>query len=319
MEENKDYDVQTTDKTVEKRHFTFPRDFLFGVCIGAAFIIPGFSGGSVAAILGIYERLIDSITNLFNDTKKSIMTLLPVSLGLISGAVALLYPIGYFLSRYPLSTVSLFVGLTIGAIPSLLEKVKGRADRGELSLFFLALAASFAICFLPIGSGVDLFSLNFFGYVLLFLVGAVGACALVIPGISGSMILLMLGYYDPIVRMITNDFMRLQNVGHSILVLGILGVGIIVGFFLISFVMKRLLSYRPRATYFAIIGFIIGSLPNVYLSTMRSQGMLTPIYGLVGMPPYPVFYVICLFLILLGAFASYNLSGLKRKMNPFME
>ena len=319
MEENKDYDVQTTDKTVEKRHFTFPRDFLFGVCIGAAFIIPGFSGGSVAAILGIYERLIDSITNLFNDTKKSIMTLLPVSLGLISGAVAFLYPIDYFLSRFPLSTVSLFVGLTIGAIPSLLEKVKGRADRGELSLFFVSLATSLAICFLPIGSGVDLFSLNLFGYVLLFLVGAVGACALVIPGISGSMILLMLGYYDPIVRMITNDFMRLQNVGHSILVLGILGVGIIVGFFLISFVMKRLLSYRPRATYFAIIGFIIGSLPNVYLSTMRSQGMLTPTYGLVGMPPYPVFYVICLFLILLGAFASYNLSGLKQKMNPFME
>ena len=114
MEENKDCDLQIADKTVKKGLKGYLADFAVGIAIGIAFIIPGFSGGSVAAILGVYEKLINAIANIFKEFKKSVITLLPIGLGLIVGALALMFPLGYFLEHFPLPTVSLFVGLAIG-------------------------------------------------------------------------------------------------------------------------------------------------------------------------------------------------------------
>ena len=92
-------------------------DAVRGVGIGVAFIIPGFSGGSVAAILGIYERLIGAVAEIFTSFKKSITTLLPVCIGMAIGAISLLFPLKWALGEIPLPTVSLFVGLTLGCLP----------------------------------------------------------------------------------------------------------------------------------------------------------------------------------------------------------
>ena len=99
MEENKDRDLHNTEKSVEKCSHGFLHDFVAGICIGIAFIIPGFSGGSVAAILGVYEKLVNAIANIFKEMKKSIVTLLPIGLGLVSGVLALIYPIGLDISE----------------------------------------------------------------------------------------------------------------------------------------------------------------------------------------------------------------------------
>lgn len=313
MEENKDYDVQNADKTVEKRCGGVLRDFLAGVCIGVAFIIPGFSGGSVAAILGIYDKLIGAIANIFKELKKSIITLLPIGLGLLAGAASLLFPIGYMLERFPLPTVSLFVGLAIGGLPSLSQKVQGRPTAKNMTAFAVPLVLAALMCFIPIGAEVDLFSLNFAGYVLLFLVGALGSCALVVPGISGSMMLLILGYYNPLVRLITDHLLRFSELGRCILVLGTCAAGMAVGFLLISVLMKHLLERYPRGTYFAIIGFIIGSLPTVYVSTMKDAGMLGASLELISVPSSPLHYVICIFLVLAGISASYNFATIASK------
>ena len=97
-----------------------------GFAMGIAFIIPGFSGGSVAAILGIYEELISAIAELPRKPVKSVRTLLPIFAGLVLGAASLLYPLGWALSVFPLPTVSLFVGLALGGMPSITDKIKGR-------------------------------------------------------------------------------------------------------------------------------------------------------------------------------------------------
>ena len=313
MEENKEHGMQNGDISVENRSRGFLRDLFAGACIGVAFIIPGFSGGSVAAILGIYEKLISAIANVFREMKKSIVTLLPIGIGLVLGAVALLFPLEFMLDRFPLPTVSIFVGLAIGGLPTIFDKVKGRARGGEIASLYLTLVFAAMLSFVPVGADVNLFDIGFGGYVLLFFVGVIGSCALVVPGISGSMLFLILGYYNPIVNLITDHLLKLDDLGKCILVLGTCGFGILVGFFVISILMRHLLTRHPRKTYYAIIGFIIGSLPTVYVSTMKSAGMLTANLEVISLPASPVHYLICAFLVIMGVGASYSFATLLGK------
>ena len=292
----------------------FLRDVLAGMCIGIGFIIPGFSGGTVAAILGIYQRLISAVANVFKEFKKSIVTLLPISIGLIIGIGALLFPIGYFLDKFPLPTVSLFVGLAMGGIPTMAGRVKEKVEAIDIMTLLSTLVGVILLAIIPGGREVNLIGLNLGGYILLFLIGMIGACALVIPGISGSMLLLILGYYRPLVRLVTDNILQFENVGASMLVLGVCGAGMVLGFFLISFVMKLLLEKYPRGTYFAIIGFIVGSLPTVYISTMKDAGMISNSFAVISMPSSIDYYVACVFLVIMGVCASFaftNLAGKK--------
>lgn len=254
----------------QNRAVLFLEDLLRGVAIGAAFIIPGFSGGSVAAILGIYERLIDAITGI-RHLKKSLPILVPVLLGMLIGVAALIFPIRFGLARFPIQTVSLFVGLALGGLFSIAEKTKGKKDPRCFFALLFALLFAAALCFLPPSQKVDLFSLDALGYLLLIPIGAIGACALVIPGISGSMLLFIFGYYEPVVSLITEHLILGDSLGICALVLSLLLFGVLLGFFGISHLMKFLLKKFPRGSYFAIVGFILGSVPAVYVSTLRQS------------------------------------------------
>ena len=273
----------------------FFADIARGVAIGIAFIIPGFSGGSVAAILGVYERLVGAIADIFKHFKTSMKTLLPIALGMLVGVAALIFPIGWGLSHAPIPTVSLFVGLALGGLPSVTEKLKGEKPSWKhLVALVIPLGLAAGLGFLPVGKDVDLFSLDAGGYFLLLFIGILGSSALVIPGISGSMLLLIFGYYDPILNMITGSLLKGQQVGACILVLGTLAVGIVAGFFAISVLMKFLLKKFPRGTYFAIFGFIVGSLPAVYVSTVRKDSELSGLYV------HPWYWIVSVVMLLVG-------------------
>lgn len=277
-----------------------------GAAIGVAFIIPGFSGGSVAAILGIYEKLVGSVADLFKQFKKSILFLLPILLGMVLGIASLILPIQWGLEKFPIPTVSLFVGLAIGGLPSVTEKVKGGKPKWtHILACLIPLAAAASLCFLPMAGEVDLLDLSFGGYLLLVLIGAVGACALVVPGISGSMLLLIFGYYNPLVGLLTEHLLHGQDVGVSLLVFLCAGIGVIAGFFGISVLMKYLLKKFPRGTYFAIIGFIVGSIPAVYASVIRETGTV--------LMSNPWYFVAAAALLLVGMALSYALVRFARK------
>ena len=300
MEENPAEETRPqTQKKEPNRLVEFLLNILRGAAIGVAFIIPGFSGGSVAAILGIYEKLVGSVADLFKHFKKSILFLLPILLGLILGVAALILPIQWGLKNFPLPTVSLFVGLALGGLPSVTEKVKGRPKWTHILALIIPLAFAASLCFLPNAGEKDLLNLNFGGYILLVLIGMVGACALVVPGISGSMLLLIFGYYTPLVQLLTGHLLAGQDVGVSLLVFVCTGVGVIAGFFGISVLMKFLLKKFPRGTYFAIIGFIVGSLPAVYASVLRSGGT--------AMLSNPWYIVASIAFLLVGAALSFAL------------
>lgn len=260
------------DRVGENRAIALLKDILRGVAIGVAFIIPGFSGGSVAAILGVYDVLVGAIADIFKHFKRSVLTLLPYVAGILISVAALILPIRWGLEHYPVPTVSLFVGLALGGLPSVAGKMKGGVRPQHVLSLVLALALAAGLPFLPRLGEVDLYSLDFFGYLLLVPVGAVGSAALVVPGISGSMLLLIFGYYNPIVALVTEHLLRGNDVGKSILVLALLAAGIVIGFFAISVLMKFLLKKFPRGTYFSILGFIVGSVPAVYASVIRESG-----------------------------------------------
>ena len=201
-----------------------PLDFLFdivrGIMIGVAFIIPGFSGGSVAAILGIYEKLVGAIADLFKDFKNSFLTLLPIGIGMVAGIAMLLYPLSWALEAFPIPTVCLFVGLAIGGLPSVTDKARGtRSFKATLPLI-IALAAALSLSFLPVGSDVNLINIGFGGYLLLVLIGLIGSSALVVPGISGSMLLLIFGYYNPLLSLITDNILGGEEVLRAAIALG---------------------------------------------------------------------------------------------------
>ena len=287
----------------------FAFDVMSGICIGVAFIIPGFSGGSVAAILGIYERLISAIADILKDFKSSIKTLLPIGLGMIVGIISLLYPLSWALSEFPIPTVSLFVGLAIGGLPSITDKLKGEKIKYSTFVSFLvAMLLVISISFMPISTDRDLFSLNAGGYILLFLIGILGSSALVIPGISGSMLLLILGYYNPIVSLVTEHLFLGKDIGTSIIVLMITGIGVVVGFVGISVVMKKLFAKCPKATYAAIFGFIIGSVPTIFVSAAKEANMTFS-----TLPTSPFYWIFSALLLIFGVAVTYTLVIYSRK------
>lgn len=288
------------------RAFLF--DIVRGFAIGVAFIIPGFSGGSIAAILGIYEKLINAIADIFKDFKNSFLTLLPIALGMVIGVVSLLFPLGYALAHFPFPTVCLFVGLALGGLPAITENVKGKIKLTNVFAFLIPALATVLLCFSPIGEDVNLLNLSIGGCVILFLVGIMGSTALVIPGISGSMLLLIFGYYNPIVNMITHHFFEGKDVGVSLLVLGTTALGIGVGFIAISVIMKWLFKKCPRGTYFAIIGFIIGSIPTIYASVAKDAG-----YTWSTLPTSVWHWIVSALMLFLGAALSYMLVRYSRK------
>ncbi len=292
----------------EKKNSVFFLDVARGVGIGTAFIIPGFSGGSIAAILGIYEKLVGAIADIFKDFKKSFMTILPIFIGMVIGIVSLIFPLSYFLEEFPLPTVSLFVGLAIGGMPSVTDNMKGRVKITNAVALTIPLLFALSLSFIPVSEDVDFFSLNFGGYALLFIVGIIGSTALIVPGISGSMLLLIFGYYNPILRLATDHLLRGRDVLVSIGVLATVGVGIIVGFIAISVIMKKLLERYKRGTYFAICGFIVGSLPSVFISTAKEAG-----YTLATLPSSAWHWVACALMLILGFALSFGFVILAKK------
>lgn len=304
-EVQQDADLQGEKK--QNNVVEFLLNILRGAAIGVAFIIPGFSGGSLAAILGIYERLVGSVADLFKDFKRSIVFLIPIVIGVVLGVAAMLFPIQWGLNNYPIPTASLFLGFAIGGLPTVTEKLKGKPKAVHLLACLIPLAFAASLAFIPMTDRPAdfLLDLNFGGYLLLVLVGAVGACALVIPGISGSMLLLIFGYYRPLVQLFTDHFLMGQNVGVCILVFFCAGIGMVAGLFGISIFMKYLLKKFPRGAHFAILGFIVGSIPAVYASVIRETGtaMLTE----------PWYIIASVLFLLVGAALSFALVMFARK------
>lgn len=272
-----------------------------GGAIGLAMIIPGVSGGTLAVLLGIYDKIIDSVGNIFKKFKESFLFLLPIALGAILAFAALYFPLKYALKYAPFPTMLLFAGLMLGSIPDLIKKSEKNGFK-KLDTIGLVLACFFVvgICFIPNLGDVDLSgNMQAWHYFLLLFIGMIASCALVVPGVSGSMLLLILGYYQPILNAISG---LKTSFGHYLLVLATFAVGLVIGFFTIAKLMQFLLNRFRRVTYWSIVGFVIGSIPAVIITFFHKYGTQLDVY----LAPWQIAVGVILFV--LGAIATFLLA-----------
>lgn len=212
--------------------------------------------------------------------------------------------IEYSYDNFPIPTMLLFVGLVLGGIPMLLKNVIGRKECKMFSsyiilIFTFSLVILMACSDLIFGTvkEVNLLELNIGGYILLFIVGVIAAATMVIPGISGSLVLMLLGYYYPIIERI-NDFVRFNNLTKNILILGVFGIGVLVGIVLISKLLEILFEKYNTKTYFGVLGFIFASILAIPISTCLQISNLT--FNLMQL-------IIGILLLIAGSFISYKL------------
>lgn len=231
-----------------------------GFFFGVANIIPGVSGGTIAITMGIYEEMISSISGFLKNPKKSIMYLLPIGIGAVLSILLMSKVISFCLDRFPAPTNLFFIGLIVGGIPLLTRKVKG-SKFNPINAFLLLLTFSI-IMFMTFsdggGSNMDLSNVTFGKMVLLFLFGMIAAGCMVIPGISGSFVLMLLGAYKPVISVI-GDLTNFSNLGHNLSILIPFGIGVVVGIILIAKILEFLFNKYEISTYYAILGFILAS------------------------------------------------------------
>lgn len=242
------------------------KDILKGMVIGIANVIPGVSGGTMMVAMGIYDKLIHCITHLFSEFKKNLQFLIPIGIGMILAIVGSSFTIEKMFESFPFQTSLLFVGLVVGGLPVMWKNVKGNAIRpGHILTFlvFFAVVVGMALLGETEGSGVEL-TFNLINVIKLFAVGVIAAATMVIPGVSGSMVLLLIGYYNPVLSAI-NDFIRslvsfdMNGIFTGVGILAPFGIGVLVGIFAIAKLIEIIFEKFPLYAYWAIIGLIVAS------------------------------------------------------------
>lgn len=294
--------------------------YIKGMCMGAADIVPGVSGGTIALIAGIYERLINALgsigPNLWQTFRqeggiKGLLAvwrtvdatfLLFLLLGIASSFATLAGIIKHLLDNQPLYIWSFFFGLVIATVFILLSEIK-RWNVGRVALFATGLIFAVVISSLPLLTTTP--SLPY-----LFIAGAIAICAMILPGISGSFILLLLGAYDAVLEAV-------HTLNFSIIFTVIAGMA--TGLLLFTRALKWLLSRYYQATLALLTGFIAGSLVKVWpwktdtLGTLNSEAINNV------MPwhyPTGAHWLTTLGLMLLGAFLVLLLSWWGNRRNP---
>lgn len=272
---------------------------LKGVMMGVANIIPGVSGGTMAVSMGIYDKMIHAATHLFSEFKKSMKILIPIVIGMGIGIVVLARIIEYMFAKVPFQTNLLFIGLIIGGLPAITKKVKGKTIRlGHILSFllFFGLVAGMALLGEEEGAAADL-SFNLVNVVKLFGVGIVASATMVIPGVSGSMMLMLMGYYNPILSEI-NHFIdqlihfNIQGLLEGCKVLVPFGIGVVVGIFAIAKAIEIIFEKFPEHAYWAIIGLIAASPVAIFL--LNNMGTITILSILTGVVALAVGIIIAL-------------------------
>lgn len=235
------------------------KNFLYGALIGIANAIPGVSGGTMAVILNIYDKILYAVS--FKNIKKHLLFLIPLTLGAISGIFLLSNVIVSLMESHAMLLNFCFIGLVLGSIPSICKKagaeqVKGRnALLGVLAFAFMLMISYFNQGDITNKSLADFGGMHAGLFFWLFLTSAVSTVAMILPGISGSLMMLLLGVYTVVMEAVAD---------LNLLVLAPAALGVTVGLISGIKVIKRMLRFHPQALYLMILGLVAGSVFAIY-------------------------------------------------------
>ena len=264
---------------------------LKGIAVGAANIMPGVSGATLALVFGIYEKMVKSINELFSSPKQSMKFLFPLGVGMAVGIILFGSFVDALLGIFPLESRMFIAGLMIGSLPQIhqiaLEGQNPKFSYYLLSAIFAILISALIIISPSPNLNLDAtFSIGFLAY--MFVGGIFAATALMIPGISGAMVFILFGLYPILIGIIAQirEFLfsptSLELLPPIFMVATPIGIGIIIGILLCSRLIAILLKRFHVLTYFVIIGLIIGSIVALFTSDSQVHSeILHPIGTLV--------------------------------------
>lgn len=278
--------------------------FFKGIMIGVSNVIPGVSGGTIALVLGIFDKLVESVNNFYKDLRKYLPFLIPIFLGAGVGILAFSSLIDYTLLNYSFPTCLFFVGLVVGSIPLIFKKAVHKGFRPSLLLPALLSFAVVILFSLLKSDNATVFSeeINFSKMVLFFFGGALASMAMVVPGISGSFVMVLLGIYPVVIKAVSDVKLILKNPTDMDLLLRIgstiipIGLGLLVGILLISRIIEFLLSKYYSVTYFVILGLIFGSIYGIFADPITYQSGVNTASMIVGLVTFVLGVLLSLFL-----------------------
>lgn len=270
-----------------------------GVFIGIANIIPGVSGGTMAVSFGIYDKMIASINGVFKEFRKSAAFLVPIFFGAALGIVGFSYLVEYLLETQTLPTALAFVGLILGGLPVMYRELrKKQIEKGmtkfrmrpqDIAAFLLLFALAIGLPMMK-GSSDTLQTLDvgIGNALMLFFGGIIAAATMVIPGVSGSMVMMILGFYYGVINLVTSFFDALLALDFGklfqcCLLIVPFGIGVLLGIVLIAKLIHYLFEHHGIVTYCAIFGLVLASPFAIFYNTGALSGSFGPVSVAVGL------------------------------------
>jgi len=236
--------------------------FIKGLIIGIGKIIPGVSGAVLAIILKVYDEGIERIVNIFSNFKKNILFLLTIGIGILLGIILFSNIINYTLNNYYVITMLFFVGLIVGGIPNILKEV----DKKDYKYTIIITIVFTLISLFNINNNYIIKS-NFIDYIIFFIGGIIETCGTVIPGLSSTALLLILGIYNIIIESIGNISKLI--IDYKVLIP--FSIGIISSLMFVTKIISNALNKHKKKTYSIILGLVISSVIVLIIKTFTKQ------------------------------------------------
>ncbi|MBE7065512.1 MAG: DUF368 domain-containing protein [Ruminococcaceae bacterium] len=279
-------------KTVKEHIMTI----LNGFIIGGTMLVPGVSGGTMAMLLGEYDKLLDAVGSFRKNMKRNILFLLFMAVGGCLGLLAMAYPLSKLLEIIPNPVLFFFVGVIAGGIPCIIREsqIKKFSWKIPFDILIGIACVMVIIFFMPNITG---FAGSWVYYIILFIVGIFISVGLVLPGISTSHLLKVFGIHSVLMTAVK---------GFDFLFLGTLGLGAVIGIFLTTKGLDVVMKKFPTRVYMIILGFVAGSLYQLFQpETIDDVGMQ---YGrLLQDLPF------CIIALAVGFLAFWGLSKIEEK------
>lgn len=264
--------------------------FIKGIFIALGFILPGVSGGVLAAILGLYERMLNFMAHIRQNFKQDFWYFVPVGLGGIAGIILLSNPLEYLLTTYKAIVLWGFAGAIIGTLPSLFrESAKYGRKRSDWYVFLAAMVLGGLFLYNMTAIFGDL-PVNFFSWIL---AGGLIALGVIVPGLSPSNLLLYLGLFDPMIKGFKN-----ADIGVFLP----MAIGGLITLILFSKIMNYLLQHYHAKVYHFILGIVVVSTLLIVVPPVADYSGFTAIS-----------VVASIVLLVIGIWLGYWMSHLEQK------
>lgn len=289
------------------------KDLLKGIAIGMSNVVPGLSGATMAVVLGVYERLIDFFAMISKNPVKAIRSFWVLLLGMVIGIVLAIFVVVFLLMHFPIISFFFLSGLILGAIPKIVKKIDFHAIKAIDILVFLVFAGVMLVLPLLGQRELNMERYTIFSFAVILLMGVLAASSMIIPGLSGSMVLWVFGYYiwiTVLLKEMISQFFSFELVQFfaSLWMFFPFVIGVIIGLIFISKLIRKAIVKKEQTVYSAILALLVLS-PYIVIISMVNEYNDVIVQSPIWM------WLLGVLFGLIGLILGYMMDKLKKKKN----